>query len=123
MMTVNDKRADIAILRTLGATGGLIRSTFMVQGVLVGMMGCVCGIVLGIIMALNATAFVNWLQQVLHMQLVSSAIYFVNYLPSKLQWTDVVQVACIALVLSVLATIYPAWSAGKTQPAEALRYE
>ena len=123
MMTVNDKRADIAILRTLGATGGLIRATFMVQGVLVGMMGCVCGIVLGIIMALNATAFVNWLQQVLHMQLVSSAIYFVNYLPSKLQWTDVVQVASIALVLSVLATIYPAWSAGKTQPAEALRYE
>ena len=123
MMTVNDKRAEIAILRTLGATSGLIRATFMVQGILVGMLGSICGIVLGVLMSLNATAFVNWLQQVLHMQLVSSAIYFVNYLPSSLQWSDVVLVACIALSLSVLATIYPAWSAGKTQPAEALRYE
>lgn len=123
MMTVNDKRADIAILRTLGATPGLITRIFLVQGIAVGMIGCILGLLGGVMLSLNITAFVNWLQQVLHIQLVSSAMYFVDYLPSKLQWSDVFKVVFIAMGLSLCATIYPAWSAGKTQPAEALRYE
>lgn len=123
MMTVNDKRADIAILRTLGATPRLVAFTFLVQGVAIGMVGCLLGVVLGVVMSLNATAFVAWLQALLHVQFVSSSIYFVDYLPSQLQWSDVALVLAITFILSLLATIYPAWSAGRTQPAEALRYE
>ena len=123
MMTVNDKQADIAILRTIGATPRLISGIFMVQGVMVGMMGCIFGVIAGVLLSLSVTSFVNWLQHVFHVQLVSSAIYFVNYLPSQLQWQDVLTVVVIAFALSLLATIYPAWSAGRTTPAEALRYE
>lgn len=123
MMTVNDKRAEIAILRTLGATPGLIKRSFLVQGLLIGMSGCLVGVLLGVLMSLNATAFVNWLQHVLHVQLISSDIYFVDYLPSDLAWTDVFKVVVITFALSLLATLYPAWSAGRTQPVEALRYE
>jgi len=123
MMTVNEKRTDIAILRTIGASPRTILTIFIIQGGLVGIVGTLIGIVSGILLALNATEIVNWLQHVFHLNLISSSVYFVNYLPSRLQWTDVVNIAVWAFGLSLVATIYPAWVASRTEPAEALRYE
>lgn len=123
VMAVNDKQADIAILRTFGATPGLIMRVFMVQGMLVGFTGTFIGLIGGVVLALNVTNVVNWLQEALHTQLFQSSVYYINYLPSQLAWSDVIEVTVIALILSLLATVYPAWRASRTQPAEALRYE
>lgn len=123
MMVVTDKRADIAILRTLGATPGVIMRIFMVQGGAIGLIGTFLGLVGGILLALNVTRLVNALQSLLHVQLFSSSVYFLDYLPSEISFKDVLQVCFTALVLSLLATLYPAWKASRIQPAEALRYE
>lgn len=123
IMVVADKRADIAILRTLGATPGQIMATFMVQGTVIGTLGTLTGAVLGIIAALNVSELIAWLESVSGRQILSSDIYFVSYLPSDLQALDVVLVCTAAFVLSFLATLYPSWRAARTQPAEALRYE
>lgn len=123
MMMVNDKQADIAILRTIGATPGMIMRIFMLQGFLVGVIGTIIGIILGIILSLNVTSLAGMIQNIFHVQLISSDVYFVDYLPSKLQLSDIWHVSLLALVFSFLATIYPALSAFRTQPAEALRYE
>jgi len=123
VMVVNDKQADIAILRTLGARPKTILTIFMVQGTIVGVTGMVLGLIGGIVLALNATAVVSWLQNVLQLQVLSSGVYFVDYLPSQIQWQDILQVSIIALLMSFVATLYPAWRAARTQPAEALRYE
>jgi lipoprotein-releasing system permease protein len=123
VMTVTDKKSDIAILRTLGATPGTILRIFMIQGMVVGVIGTLIGIISGILLALHVTEIVNGLESLLHVQLLSSDVYYVDYLPSHLQFTDVWQVSVVALILCLLATIYPAWRAARTQPAEALRYE
>jgi lipoprotein-releasing system permease protein len=123
VMAVNDKQSDIAILRTFGATPRTIMATFMVQGVLLGLVGTLLGTIGGVILAYNVGAVVDFIQKVFHVEFISSAVYFINYLPSRLEWSDVRQVCTIAMVLSLLATIYPAWQASRTQPAEALRYE
>ncbi|HVV68064.1 MAG TPA: lipoprotein-releasing ABC transporter permease subunit [Gammaproteobacteria bacterium] len=123
VMAVNDKQADIAILRTFGATPRTILATFMVQGILLGFIGTFLGLIGGVILALNVGSVVNFIQNVFHVEFISSSVYFVNYLPSRLEWPDVWHVCAIALGLSLLATIYPAWQASRTQPAEALRYE
>lgn len=123
IMVVNEKRADIAILRTLGATPFTIMSTFIVQGALIGLMGTLLGLLGGILLSLNVTAIANGIQQLFKVQLISESVYFVNYLPSHIQFSDVWQVCAIAFGLSVLATIYPALIAFRTQPAEVLRYE
>jgi lipoprotein-releasing system permease protein len=123
VMVVTDKQADIAILRTLGATPKLIMAIFMVQGSIIGFMGVGIGLVSGIILALNVTEIVNWIQGVFGIQLLSSSVYYVNYLPSKLQWMDVLKVSFSALLMSFFATLYPALRASKIQPVEALRYE
>ena len=123
IMVVADKRTDIAILRTLGATPGQIMATFMVQGTLIGLVGTALGGVLGVLAALNVSQLVGWLERLSGQQILSSDIYFVSYLPSDLQWLDVALICTAALVLSFLATLYPAWRAARTQPAEALRYE
>lgn len=123
VMVVNDKQSEIAILRTLGAMPRTILAIFMVQGLFVGVFGTLLGLIGGIALALNATEIVSYLQQIFHMEILSSNVYFVDYLPSRLQWADVVEVCAVALLMSFLATIYPAWRASKTQPAEALRYE
>lgn len=123
VMIVNDKRAEIAILRTLGASPRNIMAIFMVQGCMVGIVGTLLGLIFGILLALNATALVADIQHVLGVQLISQSVYLVDYLPSKLEWSDVWHVCVIALFLSLIATLYPAWQAARTQPAEALRYE
>jgi lipoprotein-releasing system permease protein len=123
VMVVNDKQAEIAILRTIGATPSTILRIFIVQGMMVGIVGTLLGMIGGIILAKNATTIVNWLQSVFHVQVLSSSIYFVDYLPSKILWSDLWQVCIMALLMSFAATIYPAWRASKTVIAEALHYE
>ncbi len=120
-MVVTDKKADIAILRTLGASPGTITRIFMVQGTVIGVIGTVSGAILGIIFASSISGFIAWLNNVLGLNLFDA--YFINYLPSHLRWQDVVVIVSLSLILSFLATIYPALRAAKIQPAEALRYE
>jgi lipoprotein-releasing system permease protein len=123
VMVVNDKQAEIAILRTLGATPRIILWIFIVQGMLVGTCGLLLGLLGGLSLASNATRIVNELQKFLRVQFLSSNIYFVDFLPSKISWDDVWQVCLVALCMSFIATIYPAWRASKTVIAEALHYE
>ncbi|MBB71333.1 MAG: lipoprotein-releasing system transmembrane subunit LolC [Legionellales bacterium] len=123
VMVVNEKNADIAILRTIGAKPRTIMGIFMVQGMVIGIVGTILGLVLGIALALNVTTIVSALQDLLHVQLLSSSVYFVDYLPSRIEMGDVVTTCSIALVLSLVATIIPAWMGSKVRPVEALRYE
>ncbi|GGC02939.1 hypothetical protein GCM10011352_31440 [Marinobacterium zhoushanense] len=123
VMVVTDKRADIAILRTMGATPATILRIFIVQGVVIGVVGTLLGILLGITLALTVTDLVAWIEHTFGIQFLSADVYFISYLPSELQWGDVSQITLSALAISFVATIYPAWRASRTQPAEALRYE
>ena len=123
VMVVNDKQAEIAILRTIGATPGTILRIFIVQGMMVGIVGTILGLISGLILAENATAIVNWLQTLFHIKVLSSSIYFVDYLPSQVLWSDLIEICAFALLMSFLATIYPAWRASRTVIAEALHYE
>jgi lipoprotein-releasing system permease protein len=123
VMVVTDKKGDIAILRTLGATPGQIMAIFMVQGTVIGVFGTAIGAVLGIFAALNVSAAIAALESLLGMQFLNADVYFIDYIPSQLMLQDVLLVCAAALLLSFLATLYPAWRAARTQPAEALRYE
>ena len=123
VMVVTDKRGDIAILRTLGATPRTIMAIFMVQGTVIGVVGTLVGALLGIFAALNVSDWVAALEHLLGHKFLNADVYFIDYLPSRLMTADVVQVCVAALVLSFFATLYPAWRAARTQPAEALRYE
>jgi len=123
VMVVTDKQADIAILRTLGASPGTILRIFMVQGLTIGVVGTLVGVVLGIVLALNVSDLVLWLEGFLGIQFLDANVYFISYLPSELRWEDVRFITLAALLLSLLSTLYPAWRASKIQPAEALRYD
>ncbi|WP_448217553.1 lipoprotein-releasing ABC transporter permease subunit [Endozoicomonas sp. 2B-B] len=123
VMVVTDKQSDIAILRTLGASPKTIMGIFMVQGSLIGVVGTLLGVVLGIIAALNVSEMISALESSLGIQFLSPDVYFISYLPSELQWRDVAAISIAGLSMSFLATLYPAWRASKTQPAEALRYD
>lgn len=123
VMLVNDKQADIAILRTFGATPRTILSIFMIQGFMLGFIGTLFGLVGGIILSLNVTRIVDFLQHLFHVQLLTSNVYFVNFLPSQLQASDLINITVAALGMSLIATLYPAWRASRTEPVEALRYE
>jgi lipoprotein-releasing system permease protein len=123
IMVVTDKQADIAILRTLGMTPKGIMLTFMVQGTFIGVFGTLLGLVGGIGLALNVETIVPAIEQLFNMQFLPSDVYYISDLPSDLHWTDVYKIAAMSLIISFFATIYPAWRASTTQPAEALRYE
>ena len=123
VMVVTDKQADIAILRTYGVTPAQVMQIFMVQGALIGVIGTVSGVVLGILGALNVSAIVAGLEKIMGIQFLNPNVYFISYLPSQLQWPDVMTVSAAGLILSFIATLYPAWRASRIQPAEALRYE
>ncbi len=123
VMVVTDKTADIAILRTMGATPGRIMRIFIVQGAVIGVFGTLTGTALGVFGALNISGFIAWLEEALGHQFLSADVYFISYLPSQLQWQDVGIISGAGLAMSLLATIYPAWRASRVDPAEALRYE
>ena len=120
IMAVKDKQGDIAIMRTLGANNGFIKQIFIWYGLLSGMKGCLIGIVLGVVLALNLTPIIQGIETLLGKKLLSDGIYFVDFLPSELHWFDVVLVLVAALVLSLLASLYPASRAAKLQPAQVL---
>ncbi len=123
VMTVTDKQADIAILRTLGASPASIMTIFMIQGALIGMIGTAIGVVGGVLLALNVGTVLPALERMFNVQFLDKTVYYISELPSDLQRGDVVTIAAIALLLALVATIYPAWRAAKVNPAEALRYE
>ncbi|WP_257294311.1 lipoprotein-releasing ABC transporter permease subunit [Endozoicomonas sp. YOMI1] len=123
VMVVTDKQGDIAILRTFGATPKMIMGIFMVQGSLIGVIGTLLGVALGIAGALNVSEIVGALEKLLGIHFLSPDVYFISYLPSELVWQDVAVISVSGLLMSFLATLYPAWRASRTQPAEALRYE
>ncbi|BAO81365.1 ABC-type transport system, involved in lipoprotein release, permease component [Serpentinimonas raichei] len=123
VMTVTDKRADIAILRTLGASPGSIMAIFMVQGALAGFIGTALGLLLGLGVALNVETLMPALERLLGFTLLPPEIYLITTLPSDPRSADIVPIVLIALLLAFLATIYPSWHASRVNPAEALRYE
>jgi lipoprotein-releasing system permease protein len=123
VMTVTDKRADIAILRTLGASPGSIMGIFVVQGAMVGVMGTLAGLALGLGVAFNIDVIVPALEQLLGASFLPKDIYLISSMPSDPQQADIVPIGVIALLLAFVATLYPSWHASRVNPAEALRYE
>jgi lipoprotein-releasing system permease protein len=123
VMLVTDKQADIAIMRTLGLSPRGVMQVFIVQGTLIGVIGTVLGVIFGILLTLNLEHILRAIEAVLGVQLLPEDVYYITGLPTELQAGDVVAIACVALAMAFLATIYPAWRASRTPPAEALRYE
>jgi lipoprotein-releasing system permease protein len=123
VMTVTDKRADIAILRTLGASPGSVMGIFVVQGAMVGVIGTLAGLLLGLGVAYNIDVLVPFLERVLSASFLPKDIYLISRMPSDPQQGDIVPIAVISLILAFVATIYPSWHASRVNPAEALRYE
>jgi lipoprotein-releasing system permease protein len=123
VMTVTDKRADIAILRTLGASPRSVMGVFMVQGAAAGIIGTLSGVALGLLVAFNIDVIVPAIERALHMSFLPGSIYLISRMPSEPQSGDIVPIAVISLLLSFVATLYPSWRASRVQPAEALRYE
>ncbi len=123
VMVVTDKYPDIAILRTLGASPGMIMKIFVVQGAVIGVIGTLIGVAVGILLALNIDVVVPFIESAAGFKVLSPEVYFLSELPSDLKWNDVWTTAVIALLLSLAATLYPSWRASRVNPAEALRYE
>ena len=123
VMLVTDKQSDIAILRTLGASPGSIVQVFMVQGVLIGVIGTFAGVVLGVLVGFNVDTVVPFIENLLGFKFLAKDVYYISDLPSDVQLRDVVTIGLVSLVLSFVATLYPSWRASKVNPAEALRYE
>jgi len=123
VMAVTDKQPDIAILRTLGASPGGIMKIFIVQGVLIGVIGTLIGVAGGVVLALNIDVVVPFLERLFNMQFLSREVYYISELPSDLQRSDVLVIMLVSLALSLVATLYPSWRASRVNPAEALRYE
>lgn len=123
VMMVTDKRSDIAILRTMGATPLDVMGIFIAQGVMIGIIGTALGLFFGLLLAYNVTAIVEYIQLLFNVQFVSEDVYLIGFVPSQIKQLDVVVVCAMSLIMSLLATIYPAWRASNIAPAEALRYE
>jgi lipoprotein-releasing system permease protein len=123
VMAVTDKQADIAILRTLGATPGSIMKIFIVQGALIGVIGMLLGVVVGVALALNIDVVVPFIERTFNVQFLAKDVCYISDLPSDLHWSDVLTIGAVSLGLSLLATLYPSYRASRVNPAEALRYE
>jgi len=123
VMLVTDKQADIAILRTLGLTPGGVMQVYMVQGSLIGIFGTLAGLIGGITLTLNLERILGAIESVFNVKLLPEDVYYITGLPTDMQTSDIVVITLVALLMSFLATLYPAWRAARTQPAEALRYE
>jgi len=122
-MMVVDKQSDIAIMKTFGASPGMIMRIFVVQGATLGVVGTVLGTVLGLLLAFNVEDTVAAIERAFGIHFIDPSVYYISKLPSDVQWPDVALVAGGSLLLSLLMTLYPAWRAYRTEPAEALRYE
>jgi len=123
VMVVQDKQSDIAIFRTLGSRPRSILSMFVIQGLIVGLLGTLGGVVLGVLLAMNLETLVGALERLLQVDLLAADVYFISDLPALVDWIEVGQIAGFALAISLLSTLFPAWRAARTQPAEALRYD
>ena len=123
VMAVTDKRADIAIMRTFGASPTSIMWIFMIQGALIGVIGTAMGAIFGVLIALNIGTIVPFIEQLFNVQFLAKDVYYISDLPSQLIWSDVITIVLLSFVLSLFATIYPSLRASKINPAEALRYE
>ncbi len=123
VMTVQDKRADIAILRTLGASPASVMAIFVIQGTLIGVIGLLLGVAGGVALALNVETVVPFIEHLFGIQFLAKDVYYISDLPSDLHWSDVWIIATTSFLLTVVATLYPSWRAARVNPAEALRYE
>jgi|HigsolmetaAR202D_1030399.scaffolds.fasta_scaffold00121_18 lipoprotein-releasing system permease protein len=123
VMVVKDKRSDIAILRTMGATPRSILAIFMTQGIGIGAIGTIAGIVLGVLIATSLESIVHGLEALFRTQFLNAEVYNISDLPAEVSWSDVVKIASVAFLLCLTSTIYPSWRAARTQPAQALRHE
>jgi lipoprotein-releasing system permease protein len=123
IMMVQTKGKDIAILRTMGSTSGMVMRVFFLSGASVGIIGTVAGVVLGLAFSLNIETIRQWIQSLTGAELFAAEIYFLSQLPAKVDPTEVISVVFMGLVLTFIATLYPSWRASKVDPADALRYE
>ena len=123
VMVVTDKQSDIAILRTLGASPRTIMAIFIIQGATLGVFGSLFGVIGGVLLALNLEDLVSWIERVFNIDFLDPSVYYISQLPSEIHTQDVLVIGVAAFTLTLLATLYPAWKAAKTEPAEALRYE
>jgi len=123
VMVVNDKQADIAILRTQGMSAAQIKRIFMVQGTIIGFVGALLGAILGVLLALNVEAIITWIEQLFSIQILPADVFYSSRIPSDVHFEQVIFIAVLAFVFAILATLYPANRASKVQPADSLRYE
>jgi lipoprotein-releasing system permease protein len=123
VMVVTDKQSDIAILRTLGMSPRSVMAVFMVQGTVIGIVGTLLGGVLGVLTALNVETLVPAIESLIGTKILAPEVYYISEVPSEMRWPDVIVVTCASMLMGLFATLYPAWRASRTQPAEALRYE
>ena len=123
VMVVTDKRADVAILRTMGLAPLQVMAVFVIQGVVIGFGGTLVGGVLGVLTALNIETLVPWVENLLEIEFFPASVYVISDFPAELRWPDVYLISGVSFLICLVATLYPAWRASRTQPAEALRYE
>ena len=123
VMVVKDKQADIAILRTVGAAPLSILSIFMTQGVAIGVIGTLSGVLLGVLLSINLESLIHGLEALLGLHFLDAKVYFITDLPARVEWSDVLQISLTAFGLCCLSTLYPSWRAARTQPAQSLRHE
>jgi len=123
IMVVMEKHRDIAILRSMGATSRSIMKIFVLEGLIIGTLGTLLGTALGLLIARNADPIIKWLEGVLHVKIFEESVYGMDKFPSVVNSADVIAVVIVAMTISLLATVYPAWRAARMDPAEALRYE